>query len=115
MKLFDVEVKKLQLSNESDVREINDKKEKQKVEKSRKKGDLIVESVPRSINLTEFQKVFSVEKRNTKVRKGRKHLSKKPKIETRHLINVTFQMEGTVDEKSIKEKNEIMFYCVAEY
>ncbi len=60
-KLFDIEeVKKLQLSNESDVREINDEKEKQKVEKSRKKGDLIVESVPRSINLTEFQKCFQL-------------------------------------------------------
>ena len=42
------------------------RKKKQKVEKSKKKkGDLIVESVPRSINLTEFQKVFSVMKRET--------------------------------------------------
>ena len=64
------------------------RKKEQKVGKSRKKkGDLIVESVPRSINLTEFQKCFQ---RSTKVRKSRKHLSKKPKIETRHLINVTF-------------------------
>jgi hypothetical protein len=59
------EVKKLEPSNESDVREINDRKRKAKSRKSRKKGDLIVESVPRSINLTEFQKVFSVMKRET--------------------------------------------------